>query len=264
MALVMGITLPAGLEIVYNKTLRMYDISVLCNVGKNPRFFPRARKTTLREITYLYQIAYAWGAYTASEKEDWMWAANINGDHGYNLYVQDKSYRIKYGIGGNAVPSIYHQFKVGQIHIAAPANNAKIVQYNLTRVNFPATFELCYKTNLTASGADPYARLKFIWTRYYQGENIESIETIELPLVSGWDRAKQAITNKKGIRGKWRLELELNDVTGDLWFDNIYAFYSGEIKLIDPFCEEVEKWWKLEDMPAGATLSTIYPQGGAL
>lgn len=264
MALVMGITLPAGLEIIYNKTLKMYDISVLCNVGKNPRFFPRSKKVTLREITYLYQIAYAWANMSEADKGDWVWAANIIGQHGYNLYVQDKSYRIKNGIAGNAIPSLYHQFLVGHINITAPASNAKIVQYNLTRVNFPATFELCYKTNLVADGANPYARLKFIWTRYYQGENIESTETIEIPLVSGWDKAKQVINYYKGTRGKWRLELELNNVTGDLWFDNIYAFYSGEIKLNDPFCEDVQNWWKLEDMPDGATLSTIYPQGGAI
>lgn len=264
MALVMGITLPAGLEIIYNKTLKMYDISVLCNVGKNPRFFPRDRKMTLREVTYLFQIAYAWSQMSESDKEDWSFAANVIGQHGYNLYVQDKSYRIKNGIGGNATPSVFHQYLVGHIQVANPANSALITQYNKTRVNFPASFELCYKTNLTADGADPYARVKFIWTRYYLGQNTENTETIELPLVSGWDKQKKYITSHKGIRGKWRIEIELNDVTGDMWFDNIYAFYSGEAKLNDPFCENVEYYWEPTDMPDGATLSTTYPQGGAL
>lgn len=264
MALLFGVTIPAGMEIIYNKTLKMYDISVMCNVGKNPRFFPRSKKMTLREVTYLYQIAYAWAQLSAGDRTAWQNAGEVMGQHGYNLYVQDKSYRIKNGIAGSAIPSIYHQFLVGHINISAPANNAKIVQYNLTRVNFPASFQLSYKSNLTADGADPYARLKFIWTRYYNGQNIESTETIEIPLSAGWATLIQTITSYLGIRGKWRLELELNDVTGDLWFDNIYAFYSGEMKINDPFCEDVQNWWKLEDMPAGATLSTIYPQGGAL
>ena len=121
----MGITIPAGLEIIYNKTLKMYDISVLCNVGKNPRFFPRDKKQTLREVTYLFTIAYAWSFFSEATKNEWNLAANIIGQHNYNLYVQDKSYRIKHGIGGNATPSLYHQYLVGHIGITAPATSAK-------------------------------------------------------------------------------------------------------------------------------------------
>lgn len=264
MALLMGITLPAGLEIIYNKTLRMYDISVFCNVGKNPRFFPRKRKLQLREISYLFAIAQAWAFFTQEEKDEWMFAANVMGEHGYNLYVQDKSYRIKYGIGGNAVPSLYHQFKVGHFSLSGAATSAKIVFYNTHRLYWPASFQLCFKTNLTPSGGSPSARLKLIWTRYYTGQNIEETETIDLPLVSGWDKRKQSIAIKPGSKGRWRLELELTDVQGDVWFDNVFVEYSGEIKNNDPYCDDVVKWWKAIDLPAGATLETIYPTGGAL
>jgi len=264
MALIMGITIPAGLEIVYNRTIRMYDISVMCNVGKNPRFFPRSRFYALKEITYLFTIAYVWSAFSDDTKAEWGFAANITGQHGYNLYVQDKSYRIKHAIGGDATPSIYHQYLVGHLKIEAPASSALIAQYNSRRVNFPASFEMCFKTNLVADGGDPYAKLKFTWTRYYSGQNIESTETINLPLVSGWDKVKKWIQYYKGIRGRWRLEIELNDVTGDIWFDNIWAEYSGEIKINDPYCLDVVKWWRGVSLPAGVTFETIYPTGGAL
>ena len=259
MALVMGITLPAGLEIIYNKTLRMYDISVFCNVGKNPRFFPRDKFYTLKEITYLFQIAYAWSLFSDEVKANWKTAAEVIGQHGYNLYVQDKSYRIKNAIGGDATPSLYHQYLVGHLNVQSPASGALIAQYNSRRVNFPASFELCFKTNLVSAGADPYARLKFTWTRYYSGQNIESTETIELPLVQVWTKETKNITQYSGIRGKWRLELELHDVTGDIWFDNLWAFYSGEIKVNDPYCEDVVKWWKAVSLPDGATFETVYP-----
>lgn len=260
----MGITLPAGIEIIYNKQIKMYDISVFCRVGKNPRFFPRSKFYTLREITYLFQIAYAWSFFTDEEKDEWSFAGNIIGQHGYNLYVQDKSYRIKNEIGGNATPSIYHQYLVGHLKVESPASGALIAQYNSRRVNFPASFEINFKTNLVSAGADPYARLKFTWTRYYTGQNIESMEVIEIPLVSGWDKLKKWVTYYKGIRGKWRLELELNDVTGDIWFDNIWAFYSGEIKINDPYCEDVVKWWEGVSLPDGVTFESVYPTGGAL
>jgi hypothetical protein len=264
MALVMGITLPAGIEIIYNKTLRMYDISVLCNVGKNPRFFPRSKFYTLKEITYLFQIAYAWNLFTDEVRADWATAAAIIGQHGYNLYVEDKSYRIKHVIGGNSTPSIYHQYLVGHLKVESPASGALVAQYNTTRVNFPATFELCYKTDLTAAGDNPSAKLKFTWTRYYQGQNIESVEEIILPLSQAWIQDSQSVTQYTGIRGKWRLELELVDVTGDVWFDNVMVTYSGEIKVNDPYCMDVVRWWKNVNPGEGLTLETIYPTGGAL
>lgn len=264
MVLVMGITLPAGIDIVYNKTLRMYDISVFCNVGKNPRFYPRSKFYTLKEITYLFQIAYAWNALSDADQLAWKTAAEVIGQHGYNLYVEDKSYRIKNLIGGNATPSIYHQYLVGHLKVEAPASSALVAQYNSTRVNFPATFELCYKTDLTASGASPSAKLKFIWTRYTQGQNIENTEEIVLPLSQAWTHASQSVTQLSGIRGKWRLEIELIDVTGDIWFDNVFVTYSGEIKVADPYCSDVVRWWEGVNLGDGVTFETIYPQGGAL
>ena len=315
----MGITLPAGLEIIYNKTLRMYDISVFCNVGKNPRFFPRDKKYTLREITYLFNIAYIWAAFSQEVKDAWKAAAEVIGQHGYNLFVQDKSYRIKNGIGGNAEPSLYHQYLVGHVNLQSPASSALIAQYNTKRVNFPASFEICRKTNLVDAGvnlttesiselmnlglesgdghldteagediladgvfttyeynltteagevllAEGYgtAKLKFTWTRYTHGQNIESVETINFPLVSSWTKETKNITQYSGIRGKWRIELELEGVTGDLWFDNFIVTYSGEIKTNDPYCEDVVKWYKNVNPTSGLTFETIYPTGGAL
>ena len=264
MALVMGITLPAGIDIVYNKTLRMYDISVFCNVGKNPRFPPRDRKFQLREISYLFSIAYVWAYLSDEVKAQWAAAGEVVFQHGYNLYVQDKSYRLKNGIGGEPSPSVYHQYLVGHLGVGAPATAALFAFYYNHRVNFPATFELCYKSNLSASGANPYARLNFIWTRYYRGANIENTETIEIPLVSGWTKQQKSITSLPGIRGKWRLEIELHDVVGDLWFDNVEVIFSGEIKNLDPFCLEVEKYWKAVIAGAGVSFSSVYPVGGAL
>jgi hypothetical protein len=259
MARVMGITLPAGWEIIYNKTLRMYDISVLCNVGKNPRWFPRKRFVTLKEVTYLYNIAYIWGALTADEKSEWNYASNVIGQHNYNLFVQDKSYRIKHGIPGNATPSLYHQYLVGHINIASPAISAKIIQFNYKKIIFPCFFEICTKTNLVSAGADPYCRFILKWFRYTTGQTFEEVETIDIPLVQGWNKAKKWVSDIAGRKGKWQVELVLNDVTGEFWFDNPGVEYSGEQKLNDPTCEDVVNWWKGDNIGDGVIFNTVYP-----
>lgn len=263
MVLVMGITLPAGIEIVYNKQIRMYDISVMCNVGKNPRFFPRSKFYTLREITYLYEIAYAWSLMTADQKAEWNFASNVIGEHGYNLYVQDKSYRKKHGLAGDATPSLYHQYLVGHLGVSAPASRALVVQYYKRKTVFPCSFELCFKSALEASGADPYCRFVFKWMRYYRGENIENVETINLPLSSGWDKRKKWVQSKLGIKGKFKVEIELNDVVGDLWFDNVIVEFGGEIRLNDPYCFDVPYYWEVLEGGEGVVLETVYPSGEA-
>jgi len=264
MALIMGITLPAGWDIIYNKTLKMYDISVMCNVGKNPIWFPRKKKLQLREITYLFNIAYAWGALTAEEKEEWNYASNIIGQHNYNLYVQDKSYRIKNGIAGNATPSIYHQYLVGHIKVEAPDTTAKIVQYNGRRVYFPAKVGISAKTSLTALDTDAYAKVRMIWNNYKSGQTIERVTEINLPLEAGWDMYNQRIQEYSGQKGRWRIELELFNVLGDIWFDNPYVIYNGAINLNDPYCLDVVKWWKAEDIGENVTFETMYPTGEAI
>lgn len=259
MAKVMGITLPPGIDIIFNKTLKRYDISVMCNVGKNPRFFPRSKYVTLKEISYLFNISYIWSYLSDEEKNNWRTAGNVIGQHGYNLFVQDKSYRMKNQIGGNATPSIYHQFLVGHISISSPSTNALIMQENFTRIYFPCTFQISAKTSFVSAGSNPYVHLKFIWTRYYSGQNIEEIEIIDLPLSTNWNTFSKSVTQKLGIKGKWRVELELNDVQGDIWFDNLFVLYSGQIRTNDPYCDDVVKWFKGVDIPENVIFESVYP-----
>lgn len=259
MALLMGITLPAGWDIIYNRTLRKYDISVMCNVGKNTIWFPRKKFVQLKEITYLFQIAYAWSAKTEDQKAEWNYAANVIGQHNYNLYVQDKSYRIKNGIAGDATPSLYHQYLVGHISIAEPANACTLAQYNTHRIIFPCSFETCIKTALVASGDNPSVKLKLIWTRYYMGANIEETETINIPLITDWDKVKKYVESKKGVKGRWRILLEAIDVRGDIWFDNFIVQYGGQVRTNDAYCLDVVKWYRVENPAEGITLSTVYP-----
>ena len=255
----MGITIPAGLEIIYNKTLRMYDISVNCNIGKNPRFLPRSTYYTLKEITYLFSIAQAWGNLSEATKTAWKTAGDVIGQHGYNLYVQDKSYRIKNGLGGDATPSTYHQYLSGHINVQNPANSAKIAQYNTYNINFPATYEISYKTDLIADGPGPSVKFKFSWTRYTQGQNIEATEEFDIPLSSVWATQSDTVTQLDGIRGKWKIELELIDVIGDIWFDNVIVDYSGDIRNNDPYCLDVDYWWRNVNIGDGVTFDTVYP-----
>ena len=90
MVRVYGITIPAGIEVIYNKTLKMYDISVHCNIGKNRRFMTRRMRLNLRDWSKLTGVANAWHALSGAEQAAWYTAADAQGTNGYSLYTQDK------------------------------------------------------------------------------------------------------------------------------------------------------------------------------
>ena len=261
---IMGITIPAGLEIYYNKTLKMYDFSFFCSIGKNPRFLTRSRYHSLKEISYLFRISKSWSDFGNSEKQAWLDAGDVPGMNGYNLFVQDQAYRIKNVIGGFADPSTFHQYLVGHINLSGSATALIIRQTKNQKPTFPLTFQLSRKSNLTSVGGNPYAKLIFKINRYYGGQNITDENVISIPLVSGWATQSLSVPLSLGVPANWELSLELNDVQGDLWFDNIWVTYNGVINNTDPDCDEVNLSWEQVSVPTGALVESVYPMDAAL
>ncbi len=258
MARVYGITIPAGLEIIYNRTLKMYDISVFCNIGKNRRFLTRRRRYNLKQFTKLFSVAYAWSALAQAVKDAWYTAGGASGINGYSLYTQDRIYRIMNSIAGSATPSIYHQYKIGHIKIDSPANSAKLTERHITAVILPSDLKISYRSNLAADGANPYAKIIFKTLRFYSGKNIEEEHEISLDLIHAWETKDLNIPGKDGIMGNWSISIVLNDVTGDLYFDNINLEFSGTIQNRDPFCDFFPKYWTQDDVGAGVDVESIY------
>lgn len=259
MARVYGITLPAGIEVIYSKTLKMYDVRVHCNIGKNRRFTTRKQRYALRDFSKLLSVAYRWSFLSDPQKAAWNTAADEVGLIGYALFTQDTIYRIMNGLAGVATPSIYHQYLVGHIELSGAANNCTITQHHVTAITLPATLKISYKTYLTADGADPYAKLVLRYIRYWGGKNIYEEEEINIPLSHAWDRQTANISVPQGVIGEWDIRLELNDVQGDIWFDNVILEYGGDIESWDPFCENINNFWVPTDVPSGATVESIYP-----
>jgi len=256
---VYGITIPAGVEVIYNKTLKMYDFRVHCNIGKNRRFMPRSRKLRLRSFTKLYQVANAWHSLSGAQKDAWYSAADSVGLRGYSLWTQDKIYRLINNIVGNATPSIYHQYKVGKIDIGGVATNTEIRQHHVTPISLPADFKISYKGDLTASGGSPSVKAILRTLRYSGGQNIVEDHEIDLTLSQAWETLELNIPVKQGIMAEWDIIIKLIDVTGELLFDNVFVEFDGEVKTFDPFCSDVTDNWQKTDVPAGVSFESIYP-----
>ena len=261
---IMGITIPAGLEIYYNKTLKMYDISLYCNIGKNPRFLSRSRYYKLKEISYLFAIAGSWSEFTDGIRQNWLDAGDVPGMNGYNLFVQDQSHRIKNVIGGFADPSLFHQYLVGHVNLSGSATSLIIKQSKNDKPTFPFNFQLSRKSALTSVGGDPYVKLILYLNRYYGGQNLTDEHVIDIPLSSTWATQNYNVPLPLGVPANWEIYLALNDVQGDLWLDNVWVTYDGVINNTDPDCDEVDLSWERISVPEGSLVESVYPLGAAL
>jgi hypothetical protein len=248
-----------------HKVNRRYFWMTRGSVARQRQVYRPDELKALPGYSYLTQIGTAWNALSEAVKSDWGDAGAIIGQHGYNLYVQDKSYRIKHELAGDATPSIYHQYLIGYLYVPDGAGYVLLRQSGTRVFSFPATLRVRYKSDLfnDPPGAKT-AKVRFKYT-YDEGAGEQTqIDEIELTKVSAWGLVELEITEHTGLTGAWELEIEIDALEGRLWFDNIWVDFVDGIFTGDPYCLEVERYWSKINFPAGCTLETIYPTGDAL
>lgn len=259
-----GITLPAGFEIIYNKSIKMYDLAIHCNIGRNHRFLSRKRKLDLSEFSKMIQIARLWAYVSEGNKTVWGQAGDIDGMSGYNLYFQERAYRLKHGISGDPTPSLNHIYLVGHINIPIENNKATIRQYYPHPIYFPATFSLSYKSKLTASGPSPSVKLTLKYTYLKLGESFTQTNIQILGLNDAWNTKILTLTRTYSRTYDCEAKIELIDCYGDIWFDNAIFTYNGINHSFDHSCNDVYNNWEQVDFPLGNLIESVYPTGDAL
>lgn len=252
----------------------------------------REQVVRLTNRSLLPEISARWAALTEVEKQNWTAAAAVCGMRGWSLFVQDTAYRIKYGLQGNAVPSLLHQYKVGRLVIAAPANRALLAQYHPERyfvskkmrgnttqrvdvpinetLRLPLEVGLSYRAQLVPTGADPIARFYAIVYSSYQGRTIETEHGFDLLQTTGWTSYSSLLNDVIGIPRYYDLWLEFDRVRGWFEWDNVRALHTATNWARDAKCNDVnnelttlnfqlEKSWEEQFLPNGAGFDSVYP-----
>lgn len=247
-------------------------------------------KLTTRSL--LPQIKEYWEGLTNAERAAWKAAGATTGQNGWNLFVQDTSYRIKYGLSGLATPSLLHQYKVGHIDIAAPAQAATLAQFHPRKYYtnkkmrgkttqredvaiyepfaLPLTIGCSFRSNLVAVTDQPKARFYAIIYSTYQGRTIESEVGFNIPLTTGWQSQTATISEVIGVGRFYNLWIDLSGVRGWLEWDNVVAQHTGTNWARDKRCTDVnnelnvtnyqiEKSWEEQLLPQGAQFDSVYP-----
>lgn len=260
MSKVIATTIGGG-NISYDRRInRRYFRSAVSNVGKKRSKFSRQDIKNLKASSLMAQAGAAWNLLTQEQKDAWIEAGDEIGLTAYQAYLQDKIYRIKNSIAGDATPSAFHQYKVGYINIAESSGNFLLRQVGPEIFEFPASLHLHYKTDLTDEDPDNgFLKVRFKYKYDEGGGEQEQSDELDLDLSSEWVSDNVGITEHTGLTGHWELEIEGDDINGDFWFDDIYMSAIDTQLSKDPFCNHPTLRFNQLVIPAGVSVSSVYP-----
>lgn len=234
-------------------------------VAKKRVVYSRGELKALPGRSLLSQVGEAWGLLSQAEKDAWSAAGAIVSMSGFNLFTQDKVYRIKHDIEGNATPSLYHQYLIGHLNIAEGSGDVLLRQVGFSVVSFPATLYLRRKLALSADPSNgEFIKVRFKYDYDEGGGVLTQSDELSLSLTDSWGSESLGITEHTGATGDWEFEIETHALKGDFYFDDFYVLGASGVITKDMYCEKVVKKWGLVEYPAGALIETLYPTGDAL
>jgi hypothetical protein len=285
------VDIPSGDIDLFYKYLQSGDRFTYSRIRKKSVLLSEAKKLDLAGRSMLSVVGATWKTLTTEQQTNWKLAAAKMSMTGYRLFVQDQCARLKAGLAGTATPSLLHQSFVGQLHIEAPSTELKIVQYHpasyFIRQKVPKTksqyqpilvseqlflplkIGLNYKSNLIAAGPNPYAKFYAYIHYLYQGRDLYHTLNIDLSLIGGWQTVETSIASLVTHAVHYDLYIDLHDVRGDVFIDNVISEHSGVNWCRDPYCKDINqgftsafyqvpKHWTGLIAPDGAEFESVY------
>lgn len=203
-------------------------------------------------------VAVAWNTLTDYQKSRWSDAGYYSQQSGWDLFAQDTAYRIANGIQGIGEPNLYHQFKVGHIHVGAPATSIAIKQdVNLAQV--PAyDFAINYFANLTATGAGAYAFLFLNFYIFIDGEWGWWEEDLSFYNSDRWEYTDDYYDFSLYPITQMYISIEIYNMQGDLYIDGL-SLISCDINYAKDWqCDNIGLTWSSISVPSGAYYESVY------
>ena len=215
---------------------------------------------TLIDRSFFDQASVLWNQATSAKQARWNTAGAVCGLTGYQLFVQDTSYRLANNLPGLASPSIYHQYKVLHGHINTLGSGLDLTQihwseydrwiknpgqknaYTLTTitesVTAPIKVEFMYNADLEAGPTFHYCEFTITCWGKKDGFNTSDEQSFELPLVTGWTQISESFSPDLDSIRSYSVQLYFYRVLGDIWIDNFNFEHDGQNWAFDPFLDD--------------------------
>ena len=291
MARVTFLDIPEGFDFSYNKALRINDRFTFSSIRLNNTFLSRRRKKGISQKSLLPICSDMWKTFDGATQDDWNNAGAVMNLSGFKFFVADYVLRLQNDMTGVSTPSLLYQTLVGKLTITSPATQFLLTQMHplnywvsapvygkkgmreplLVTEDFalPLQISISYKTNLSSVGVSPRARFYAIVYSLYQGTTIENLLEIPFDLSSDWTSETVTLNTVCGKIKSYSLFLELNDVSGTLYVDNIKAIHSGLNWCRDSVCRDIDqaftkafyqvpKHWVPVEISTGCFFGSVY------
>lgn len=288
------LTIPAGLDTTYFKSLQSGDRFIIPHIKVKRLFTSRRRLKGLSQKSLMVSLAPVWAGLPSEIKDSWNTIAISNHMTGWKLFVQDTALRIANGFFGYSIPNEFHQSSVGKIGIEDPAIGLTILQlhpqsYYINKkvsgtrsqyapvqiteaLSLPVDIGISYKADFESAGDSPQARFFIIIYSNYQGITIENVCEVSFDLVHDWARLTASISGVKGQFRGYTAYIETQDVRGSLLFDNVDIVHGGQNWARDPYCNSIQttftkaffqipRNWAPEEIISGAFYHSVYFDG---
>lgn len=283
--------IPPEFSLRYNKALQSGDRFTFPRVRRKTLFISKNRKKGITQKSLIPVLSPVWNSLTQGERDAWNSAGVVANMSGFKLFVRDRSLRIANDIEGFATPNNLYQTAVGTLRIEAPANALKIEQLHPleywvsrkvrgTRSQYepikiiedfalPLDIKINYRADLVEYGGTAKARFYCICYSHYQGLTLEKIVEIPFTLQQDWIHAEATLGPIIGLARGYTAFIELENVRGTLYFDNIEINHSGQNWCRDPHTIDINqsftkafyqipKHWAPVDIPVGAFYESLY------
>ncbi len=260
MSKVTDTTIGGGIITLDRRANRRFSSTAFSAVSQKRHIYSRAVRRDLPSYSYLTQCADAWALLSSGDQIIWNNSGSICGMTGFNLFVQDKTYRLINGIPGNATPAFEYQYLVGHLFVPTSAGHFLFRMVGTGTFDDAAILRISYADSFfvdSTPGDYLVFRFKYTWLN----SGVPTVQTTEYYPDYGadWFADSQAITYHANQTGFWELEIEGDKIHGDLWFDNFWVECNGRIITFDPYCNEVQKKFFALNSPAGVTFESWYP-----
>lgn len=240
---------------------KLYDESIIVRkIAVGAREYKQ-----FKGMSYMKFVASIWNDLIEEERQNWSDTAENCNLSGWQLFLQELSYRIKNNFAGLPTLSEFHQYKILEAYI--PPDNEDFfisqphyVTYKKSTKNTgqknartfvdieeemtsPFLFEFSYKADLTETDLtnEFYIEISFFGTK--DGAPDGETEKINLTKQTDWIRFSEEIESDLDTITTYEVSIMGKNVTGTIQLDNFNFYHDSVNYAFDPTCKDLLKYW---------------------
>lgn len=204
-----------------------------------------------------------WAGLSESAKIRWNNAGAECGLNGYQLFVQDTSFRLLNNLRGLGSPSIYHQYKILEFETGDDCHEFYIIQEHLANytikqknvgqknaytpveieedITAPITLSFKYFADLEVDGVFDFFGCYITFYGVKDGHYASDSIWFDLDYSTGWVQFSEEMTPDLDIINQYYFEIDAYPLKGIFRMDDFKIEHDGQNWSFDSNCDRIDE-----------------------